>query len=72
MWVQGLGAVAQNCMYGSTLSPPRLDQVRDAVREYFENATVSDENFQFWLPYLAKSLKLKADISAEGADEVFT
>ena len=62
--------VAQNCLHGSTLSPPRLQQIRDTVKEYFVTATVSDEYFQFWLPFLVVSLQLRLDTAAEGAAEV--
>ena len=49
-------AAAQNCVYGSTLSPPRLQQIRECVEEYFEHCTPSDPYFQFYLPQLVHAL----------------
>lgn len=43
---QVLMPAASNCVYGSTLSPPRLHQIRECVEEYFGTCTPDDPYFQ--------------------------
>ena len=48
---------AMNCAYGSTMSPPRLQQVRDTVAEYMQLANPhTDAWFQHWLPFILEEL----------------
>ena len=37
-------ASAQNASYGSTLSPPRLQQVRESVHQYLESTTMETDS----------------------------
>jgi hypothetical protein len=53
---------ASNLAYGSTLSPPRLQQIRENAEEYFGNPE-TDEWFQVALPHLVHQLKLDVDIT---------
>ena len=54
---QTLMVAAQNCAHGSTLSPPRLDQVRQAVQDHLKQNTVNtDSIFQMFLPHMKKQL----------------
>ena len=66
---QVLMTAAGNCVYGSTLSPPRLQQIQETVDEYFATQNKSDSLFQFWLPHLIKSLKLDFDLASEDVAE---
>eukprot|EP00959_Pyramimonas_sp_CCMP1952_P349103 7314562-Pyramimonas_sp.AAC.1 len=50
---------AANCVYGSTLSPPRLAQIQETVRQH-QDACVSARNdhlFQLYLPWMRKQMK---------------
>ena len=48
---------AMNTAYGSTMSPGRLQQIRDTVEEYMKLANpLTDPWFQLWLPHLVKQL----------------
>ena len=62
-------ASAHNCVYGSTLSPPRLEQIQGCIDEYFSHATPSDEYFQFHLPQLIRVLNLGLTLGDEGVDQ---
>ena len=44
---------SENCVYGSTLSPPRLQQIQETCNELFQIADPpNDELYQHWLPYI--------------------
>ncbi len=61
-------AAAQNAAYGSTLSPPRLQQVRECCQEYW--ASVSIENGALWslhAPQIAEQLGVDVTIPGEMA-----
>ena len=63
-WVQVLMVSAQNCVYGSSLSPPRLAQIRDCCIEYFDHINPeTDEYLQWWLPQLVTALRLDFDLT---------
>eukprot|EP00959_Pyramimonas_sp_CCMP1952_P435374 9116690-Pyramimonas_sp.AAC.1 len=50
---------AQNCVYGSTLSPPRLAQIVGAVTEHIKSNSVdSDTLFQLYLPLMKEQLSV--------------
>ena len=60
---------AQNCVYGSTLSPPRLAQVREAMQEHMDATPLSEDALlQLQLPYICKQLGVNFDVSADGQD----
>ena len=59
-------AAAQNALYGSTLSPPRLQQVREAFQEYHDATTQEqDALFHLFLPEICKQRKLDSTSPAE-------
>ena len=61
---------AMNCAYGSTMSPPRLQQVRDAVSEYMTFANpATDAWFQLWLPHIIDQLGLSFSPADDSAAE---
>ena len=61
-------AAGQNATYGSTLSPPRLAQLRQIFAQYRESVTMDqDVIFQLWAPMIAKQLRI--DTSQEGEME---
>ena len=64
-----LVTAGMNCVYGSTLSPPRLQQIVETCQEYFEQATPNDWWFQLWLLFLATSLKLDIGLTDVGAEQ---
>ena len=47
---------AQNCVYGSTLSPARLQQISEAMNEYFEQHDHTEPFFQMHLHRLVEQL----------------
>ena len=59
MWKhQVLMVAGQNCVHGSTLSPPRMRQIQEMLTEYFNTADYrTDAIFQFYLPHLIKQLQ---------------
>jgi len=65
-----LMTAAGNCAYGSTLSPPRLQQVRESVSKYFSRRTPSDALFQSFLPFLVDQLGLGVSLGDEHVDQV--
>ena len=68
---QVLMTAAGNCVYGSALSPPRLQQIQETVDEYFETFGPSEELFQFWLPHLIPALKIQGlTLTTENCDQV--
>lgn len=59
---------AMNAAYGSTMSPPRLQQIRDATVEYMQTADpTTDPWFQFWLPHIIKQQGGDLQLCSEGA-----
>jgi hypothetical protein len=57
---------AMNSAYGSTMSPPRLAQIREAAQEYMENVDYrSDPWFNHWLPHIARHM---SDLAAGDED----
>jgi hypothetical protein len=46
----------QNIMYGSTLSPSRMAQIKETVHEYFGYADETDQWFLLHLPMIVKQL----------------
>lgn len=65
-----LMSAGHNCVYGSSLSPPRLAQIRECVEEYFETRNPTDEFFQMFLPFLVEQLKLGVSLGDDGCEEV--
>lgn len=61
---------AQNVVYGSLLSPARLQQIREAWESYFTTANKDDEVFQFFLPMLVKQLPIEVSMADQDCDEV--
>ena len=52
-------AAGQNCLYGSLLSPPRQQQVREACKAYWDNTTMEqDAVFQMLCGELCKQAKV--------------
>lgn len=56
-------------VYGSTLGPPRLQQIRECVEEFFETATPQDPYFQSCIPELVQQLRLGVQVTDDGADQ---
>ncbi len=55
-------AAAQNCLYGSTLSPPRQQQVREACMQYWEGTTLEQDSvFQMLCPFMCKQMKIDSN-----------
>ena len=52
-------STAANCLYGSTLSPPRLLQVRQAVHAHLASCGGPDQDdlFKFYLPHIRRQMK---------------
>eukprot|EP00959_Pyramimonas_sp_CCMP1952_P280637 5866090-Pyramimonas_sp.AAC.1 len=52
-------STAANCLYGSTLSPPRLLQVRQAVHAHMTacGGPNQDDLFKFHLPHIRIQMK---------------
>ena len=50
---------AANCVYGSTLSPPRLAQLRETLKDHQEAcvSSANDQLFQLYLPWMRKQMK---------------
>ncbi|CAK0866508.1 unnamed protein product, partial [Prorocentrum cordatum] len=71
LWRHSLRVMsAMNCACGGTLSPPRLQQIREAAAEYMSTVNCrTDPWFQFWMPHIVKQQKLDIDISADDASE---
>lgn len=70
LWThQVLMSAASNCVYGSTLSPPRLQQIRECVAEYFDTCTPDDPYFQFYLPHLLEQLRLGIAMTDPNVDQ---
>ena len=45
---------AQNCTYGSTFSPPRLQALMECFLEHMEHTTADNDHlYQMWEPWLA-------------------
>ncbi len=64
-------AAAQNALYGSTLSPPRLQQVREAAFQYMNSTTLEQDSlFQLLCPEILAQLKTGAGIPGK-AEEVY-
>jgi len=63
-------AAGNNCVFGSTLSPARLLQIKEAVAEYFEQHDETDEYFQYYLPMLCEQMKLDVTLGDAGCDKV--
>lgn len=63
-----LWVAANNFMYGSTLSPPRHQQVQELFDEMIETSDgTGDAWLQHWMPKIVKDLKLDIDITSETA-----
>ena len=58
-----LYCTATNVVYGSTLSPPRMVQIRETLQEYFRLESQTDGYFQMHLPILVQQLPLDVDIT---------
>ena len=57
-------AAAQNTLYGSTLSPPRLAQVREAVTQYLDSTTQDQDSlWQLLCPAICEQLKVDSSVS---------
>eukprot|EP00959_Pyramimonas_sp_CCMP1952_P440836 9229644-Pyramimonas_sp.AAC.1 len=52
-------STAANCMYGSTLSPPRLKQLREGVWKHMDSCGSCDQDdlFLFYLPHIRRQMK---------------
>ena len=67
-----LMTAANNCVYGSMLSPARLFQIREAVLDYFRHTNPLDcPLFMSALPHLVEQLKLDVDMKSKGVEQVF-
>ncbi len=56
-------AAAQNAIYGSTLSPPRLQQVRESVTQYMDATTIEqDALWQLLAPAICEQLQIDTSI----------
>ena len=64
-----LMASVQNIMYGSQMSPPRMEQIKDTVAEYFSYADETDEWFQLHLPNIIEQLFPDKAITDPGVDK---
>ncbi len=61
-------AAASNMVYGSTLSPPRLAQVQQAIECHFNTFNINnDPLWAIWGPFVA--LQARVDTSVPGAME---
>eukprot|EP00973_Karenia_brevis_P076318 10599623-Karenia_brevis.AAC.1 len=47
-------SAASNCVYGSTLSPPRLAQLRESVQSWLLLNSWDCEIFQYYLPHIVR------------------
>ena len=64
-------AAAQNALYGSTLSPPRLQQVREAAFQYMNSTTLEQDSlFQLLCPEIMAQLKVDAAVPGK-VEEVY-
>ncbi len=65
---QVAAAAAQNALYGSTLSPPRQQQVREAVQQYMDSTTMEQD--ALW-QVMSRDIcdQMKVDTSVVGAAE---
>ena len=59
----------QNVMYGSNLSPPRMEQIRNCVEDYYEDNGPGDPWFQLHLPHIAKQMCPFVDLKQPGAEQ---
>ena len=62
---------AHNVTYGSTLSPPRLQAIKECFTEFVDEGGIQSEYFQFVLPLICMALKcgtLPTDPGAEQAE----
>ncbi len=60
---QILMCAAQNCVYGSTMSPPRLAQIRQACHDHFAAHSVhNDPLFQLYAPSMASQMKIDSSV----------
>ena len=54
-------AAAQNALYGSTLSPPRQQQVREAVLQHMDSTTMEQDSlWQLLCPEICSQMKIDA------------
>lgn len=69
LWRHMLGMMsAMNTAYVSTMPPPRMQQVRDAVEEYMRSADpLTDGWFQVWLPHILRQMGSDTHIADEHA-----
>ena len=64
-------AAGHKCVYGSVLSPPRLQQIREAIMDWMDNTNLAtDVLFLDYLPLLANQLDLKVKPGDEDCIEV--
>lgn len=63
-----LYSTASNCIGGSTLSPCRLQQVRESVQSYMDTTSPEDDaQFMWLLPEFIIQMKLPIKVTDEGA-----
>ena len=59
-----LYSAASNCVYGSTLSPPRIQQVRESVQHCMDGCSAGeDEHFMSILPLLVEQMPLQFSLA---------
>ena len=62
---------ANNCVYGSLLSPGRMFQIQQAVASYMEHTNPMECQFFFYhLPFLIVQLELDVKMTDDGVHEV--
>ena len=66
-----LQTAANNCVYGSMLSPARLAQIRESVADYMEHTEPSQcEFFLDFLPHLVEQLDLNIQMTDPDVHQV--
>ena len=64
-------AAAANCVYGSMLSPARMNQIRQSVQHVMETIhPTSDEHFMAALPFLVEQLPLKVSMATPDVEKI--
>ena len=62
---------AQNVLYGSVLSPARVQQIQEICEEWFETGDPNtDPCFLLHLERIVKQMKLQVDLASDGCAQV--
>ena len=67
---QVLMTATGNVLHGSSLSPPRRQQIKDCMAEYWSHATPSDPYLQYWLPFIVETLQLQSEFAGDDCEQV--